>query len=78
MSTARSLNPELRDPAHSALDARTGIYALGVTLYHMTTGRLPFQGDIQSVLAQVLTQDPPAPRSINPSCPKVLEALILR
>ncbi len=61
-----------------SVDARTDIYALGVTLFHMITGRLPFQGDTQSVLAQVLTQDPPAPRSLNKSCPTALQALILK
>ncbi len=61
----------------SSVDPRTDIYALGVSLFHMITGRLPFRGDTQSVLAQVLTQDPPAPRDLNKSCSKALEALIL-
>lgn len=62
----------------SEVDARTDIYALGVTLFRMATGRLPFQGDTRSVLAQVLTQDPPSPRDFNASIPKKLDALILR
>jgi hypothetical protein len=61
----------------SSVDARADIYALGVTLFHMVTGRPPFRGDTQSVLAQVLTQEPPSPRNLNKSCPKALEALIL-
>lgn len=61
-----------------SVDARSDIYALGVTLFHMCAGRVPFQGDTRSVLAQVLTRDPPAPSQLNPAVPAGLETLILR
>ncbi len=60
------------------VDARTDVYALGVTLFMLSTGASPFKGDPSSVLDQVLTKEPPAPHTLNESIPKALDALILR
>lgn len=60
------------------VDVRTDVYALGVALFLMVTGNKPFKGDSRSVREQVLSQEPPAPSSLNRSIPKALDALILR
>ncbi len=54
------------------------IYALGILLYLLHTGRLPFMGDAQSVLAQHLSATPRAPRQHNPALDPALDALILQ
>ncbi|HLJ33993.1 MAG TPA: serine/threonine-protein kinase, partial [Ktedonobacteraceae bacterium] len=58
---------------------RSDIYSLGIILFEMVTGRLPFQGDSPtSVMSQHLTATPPSPRSINPNIPPALEMVIMR
>ncbi len=50
------------------LDGRCDIYSLGATLYHLLTGRPPYQGETSNVvMAKHLTEPPPDPRTIVPS-----------
>ena len=69
------MSPE--QAAGKPADLRSDIYALGVTLYELLTGRTPFSGDTAQVLAQQITQPPPAPRAFNPDLPEELQRHLL-
>lgn len=77
LGTVAYISPEQaqgRDP-----DARSDIYALGVLLYELLTGRPPFEAETQIATALQHVHEPPAPpRSIRADVPRPLEAAILR
>jgi serine/threonine protein kinase len=61
------------------VDGRADIYAIGVLLYEMTTGRAPFSADnYLQVLYKHISEEPVAPRVQNPDLPAELEAVILK
>ena len=62
-----------------AVDARSDQYALGVALYEMATGRVPFQGNSAvAVMTQHLNSAPPPPRTVNAALPVAVETVLLK
>lgn len=70
------ISPE--QAAGAATDARTDLYAVGVILYEMLTGRVPFESDtpVSVALKQIQSTAVP-PRQINPSIPEGLQEITL-
>ncbi|MEJ2190123.1 MAG: protein kinase [Acidobacteriota bacterium] len=61
------------------VDGRADLYALGVMLYELTTGRLPFDGDnALSVISQHLHAPVVPPRTYSPGLPQFVDCAILR
>jgi serine/threonine protein kinase len=61
------------------IDTRTDQYSLGVVLYHLVTGYLPFKADTPIALAIKHVNEPlPRPRSVNPDLPLAIEAVIIK
>ncbi len=60
-------------------DARTDIYSVGVMLYEMLTGKVPFEADTPaSVALKHIQSEPESPRSLNPNIPPRLEAITMK
>jgi serine/threonine-protein kinase len=60
-------------------DFRSDLYSLGVVLFEIFTGRLPFKGETpMAVVVAHIQKEVPRPRSLNPKLPLELEAAILR
>ena len=78
MGTIYYCSPE-QFKGFSKVDNRTDIFSLGVVLYQLATGRLPFTGSTPwEVMTNIITNEPISPRTVNPDLPPRLDRIVLK
>ncbi len=77
MGTPYYMSPE--QVSGQEIDARTDVFALGIILYQMLTGELPYQGESTfEIMMQRIQQDPPSAHELNPDIPPFLRKILER
>lgn len=77
LGTAQYLSPE--QAKGKAVEQSSDLYSLGVVLYEMLTGRVPFEGENPVAIAlKHLSDEPEPPQAINPEIPDNLNAVVMK
>jgi formylglycine-generating enzyme required for sulfatase activity len=78
LGTPAFMSPEQVEGEPDKIGPATDQYSLGVILYELLTGQLPFQGSVIAVMGQILTKEPPRPSQLRPEMDPRVETVCLK
>src|SRR5262249_24358712 len=78
LGTPAYMSPEQAAGHGHKVDRRSDVYSLGVVLYELLTGELPFRGKKGMLRLQMLHEEPRPPRRVNDKIPRDLETICLK
>ena len=78
LGTPAYLSPEQASGDLDRIGPASDIYSLGILLYELCTGKVPFDGSVNSVIGQILSQEPVKPSLLNSEISSALEQIILK
>ena len=78
LGTPAYMSPEQARGESNEVDFRCDVYSLGVVLYRLLSGELPFRGSRRMLMHQLINEEPQTPRKINENVPRDLETITLK
>jgi len=78
IGTPAYMSPEQAAGQSHKVDPRSDVYSLGVVLYELLAGEIPFRGSKVMMIHQVLREEPRSPRRINDKIPRDQETICLK
>ncbi|MBK8024007.1 MAG: serine/threonine protein kinase [Chloroflexi bacterium] len=78
VGTPAYISPEQATPGES-VDDRSDVYSLGVVLYQLVVGRVPFRGSsVAEIIHKHRSEPPPVPSSLNPEIPRSVDVMLIK